>query len=190
MDRPLSAESEHFDFVGPLIDIGFRLSKFASLRKFVISADLAWLITAQGDAAMPFHYDGRESLKGVLNDQPYPIFWIDCNDDGDGRNPLDSIEDKVLKREPVSAEHVRELSLAFLNAVGGSVPKPFFYGEGIPPQFQPPPDFEGRLKVAQSEIGKIYEITYPKLESTENFTEKAREVADLLKDVEKSKIPS
>lgn len=187
VETPLSPESEHFDFVGPLIDIGFRLSKFASPRKFVISADIAWLITAQGDAAaMKFHYDGRECLKGVLNDRPYPIFWIDCHEEGNGGNLLDSIEDKVVKREAVSPDHVRDLSSAFLDSIGNSIPKPFFYGDGIPAQFQPPSNFAAGLEDAKTEIRKIYEITYQESESIGNPLEAEGEVKDLLKDIRKA----
>ena len=190
VDKPLSPESENFDFVGPLIDIGFRLSKFASARKFVISADLAWLITTQGDTAdLRFHYDGREALKGVLNDRPYPIFWIDCHNQGDRKNTLETLEDKILKREDVPAIQVRDLSDAFIDSVDGAVPKPFFHGDGISSRFQPPPDFAARLADAQREIGKIYDITYPELAVPADSGEMADEVEELLKEVIKAKPP-
>ncbi|HWB03296.1 MAG TPA: hypothetical protein VG796_09750 [Verrucomicrobiales bacterium] len=188
VDKPLSAESEHFDFVGPLIDIGFRLSRFASPRKFVISADIAWLITTQGDtAAMKFYYEGRESLKGVLNDRPYPIFWIDCYEDNNDGNMLDFVEDKVINRAAVAPENVRDLASAFLDSVGSSIPKPFFHGDGIPPKFQPPPSFAAGLANAQDEIKKIYEISYQEVENSRNPQEVEGEVTALLENVRKTK---
>lgn len=186
-DEPLSPESEHFDFVGPLIDIGFRLSKFASPRKFVISADIAWLITTLGDTAgMQFHYDGREPLKGVLHDKPYPIFWIDCHEEGNGHNQFDAIEDKVLKREPVPFQSISNLSGAFLDSVADSIPKPFFCGDDISPQFQRPEKFEARLEDAQREIQKIYGVTYADAEDGATSQDATVEADDLLKAIKKA----
>ena len=188
VEKPFSAESEHFDFVGPLIDIGFRLSKLASPRKFVISADIAWLITTLGDtAAMSFHYDGLETLKGVLNERPYPVFWIDCQEDGLSTSHLDSIEDKVIKQTEVPPNSVSALAGAFLDTVKDSIPKPFFYGQKIPTQFQPPADFQAWLEDTQAKISKIYVINYDGPPSNGNAAGTEGEVDELLRDIKKTK---
>lgn len=75
------------DFIGPTIDTGFRLTSFSTIRKMVISLDVAYLAAT---AMMPpdirskpifkwldIVYDGRFPLKGVMNGIPYPRFWID-----------------------------------------------------------------------------------------------------------------
>ncbi|MEO5338789.1 MAG: hypothetical protein H7841_18195 [Magnetospirillum sp. WYHS-4] len=67
------------DFIGPQMDLGFRLAKFASPRKFVISADLAYLLCSKVETYGKFensafesrahrdiHYDGAHELKGIL----------------------------------------------------------------------------------------------------------------------------
>lgn len=70
------------DYIGPLIDTGFRLAKFADARKLVISLELA-LLVSKGLLDEPssynpqFFYDGKHVLKGVLSERPYPIIWID-----------------------------------------------------------------------------------------------------------------
>ncbi|MDR2438997.1 MAG: hypothetical protein LBE12_06480 [Planctomycetaceae bacterium] len=80
-DKPI------IDFVGASIDIGFRLTKFSSSRKLVISLDLLWLLAeSEKDNHEKVYstflkdnvkYSGRHELKGVLSDKSYPIFWID-----------------------------------------------------------------------------------------------------------------
>lgn len=64
------------DFVGPSMDIGFRISKFASHHKFIISLDLAYLI-AKNDRRSKIFYYGKETLKGVLQNKEYPIFYLE-----------------------------------------------------------------------------------------------------------------
>lgn len=83
------------DFIGSSIDCGFRLSRYSTVRKFVVSLDLALMLaTAMAEPpfrdleGMVFRYDGREPLKGVLHQTPYPIFWIDM--EGNRELPEDS----------------------------------------------------------------------------------------------------
>jgi hypothetical protein len=181
-----AVDSEQFDYVGPLLDIGFRLSKFATPRRFVVSVDTAWVIAALEDAGgMTIHYHGREPLKGVLNDRPYPVFWIDCVDDENGAS-LDRLEDTILNRTPVELNSVRELAEAFLKAVAPAIPKPFFCHEEIPNGFQPPPGFDQRMECARGELMKNYEIIDREGDDSGDQTasESERSEADtLLKDV-------
>ena len=72
------------DYVGPSIDLGFRLAGRATRKKFVISADLALMLVdavralRMSEDDFPIHFSGRESFKGISNE--YPVFWIDCAD--------------------------------------------------------------------------------------------------------------
>lgn len=84
-------ESKGFDYIGPYIDTGFRLSKYSSRMRMVISVDLAWLIlNCRALPAelkdLPLRFDDSESMKGVLGGRPYPIIWIECH------SPLESKE--------------------------------------------------------------------------------------------------
>jgi hypothetical protein len=85
------------DFVGPSIDTGFRLCGWASPRRLIVSADLAFLLTssyATSDEPLPLHFSGGRQLKGVADNQPYPMIWLpvgagqrqDVRDDGIGRH--------------------------------------------------------------------------------------------------------
>jgi hypothetical protein len=86
------------DFLGPDIDLGFRLTKFTYKSRVVISADLAyflrffssrimyWSVTEKGNPILgPYDVSKRlkiinfEKLKGVWNNRYYPIIWY-CED--------------------------------------------------------------------------------------------------------------
>lgn len=67
------------DFVGPSIDTGFRLTSWASPNRLVLSVDLAFLLTgaySRGVGPLRLHVSGREKLRGIIDDQPYPTIWI------------------------------------------------------------------------------------------------------------------
>ncbi len=64
------------DYIGPDIDLGFRISKFARPSAVVVSVDLLdVLLRAANRAQVEYFLIGREKLKGVLFDRPYPIVW-------------------------------------------------------------------------------------------------------------------
>lgn len=74
------------DYIGPSIDAGFRLSSFSDERKLVVSVDVVYAIHTTSDAQrhddpkipkFKTCYDGVSKLKGVYNNELYPIFWID-----------------------------------------------------------------------------------------------------------------
>lgn len=154
----MTEHSEHFDFVGPLIDIGFRLAKFATPRKFVVSADIAWIVTRFGDmSGLDFYYDGREKFKGVLNGISYPVIWVDCQDDVSDAHSLEGIEDRLLGRDVAKTAVIAELAKAYLDSVQDFLPKPFFHGlKDIDPEFKAPAGFDDLLKAAQAQLERIY----------------------------------
>jgi hypothetical protein len=64
------------DFLGPDIDAGFRISKFAWPGFLTISVELAeFLGQYESQDQMRIIFIGWEKLKGVWQDRPYPIFW-------------------------------------------------------------------------------------------------------------------
>jgi len=104
---PATSSAYHADYIGPSVDLGFRLRELADPRRLVISADLAWLLchahrgcgererSACVYLNMPdVGYEGRTSLRGILGGDPYPLMWIES----DPTNPLNNAEDKLLQR--------------------------------------------------------------------------------------------
>ncbi len=75
---------DNLDFVGPSIDIGFRLSKHSNDRRFIVSAELLLLLlcapTDTHVRPFRFHFHKKEELHGVLHGAAYPIVWIDMLD--------------------------------------------------------------------------------------------------------------
>ncbi|MGZ0175142.1 MAG: hypothetical protein ACKVHE_37085, partial [Planctomycetales bacterium] len=64
------------DYIGPSVDLGFRLAKFSTPRKFVVSGSLALLVLdgihsceLPSDSVV-LYLDGTVSLKGVIDGKP------------------------------------------------------------------------------------------------------------------------
>jgi len=72
-----SGTGAHLDFIGPDIDLGFRISKFARPGSLVISLDVLEVVLGAGNADRAALYlMGKEPLKGVMFGRPYPIVWM------------------------------------------------------------------------------------------------------------------
>jgi hypothetical protein len=72
-----SGQGVHLDYIGPDIDLGFRISKFARPASLVVSLDVLEVILGAHNAAKAALYlMGREPLKGVMFGRPYPIVWM------------------------------------------------------------------------------------------------------------------
>jgi hypothetical protein len=72
-----SGAGAHLDFIGPDIDLGFRISKFARPGSLVISLDVLEVVLGARNAERAALYlMGKEPLKGVMFGRPYPIVWM------------------------------------------------------------------------------------------------------------------
>lgn len=81
------------DFIGPDIDLGFRLGKFAWPATVTVSLDLLdAVLRADNRDLLDFFLVGREPLKGVLFGRPYPAVWARPAGAGSGFMPWE-IED-------------------------------------------------------------------------------------------------
>jgi hypothetical protein len=117
------------DYIGPSIDIGFRLSSHSNSRKMMVSVDVAYLISmTQVDGEIKridFFYDGSTALKGVLGGSNYPLFWIDMSSD----ESLARFEDKLKKQNVVPKEDVKEYCDAFYKEHAAFTFRPFIDGD-------------------------------------------------------------
>lgn len=67
----------HLDYIGPDIDMGFRISKYARPSSLVLSFDVVDIVLGAANRAdVAFYLVGNEELKGVLFGRPYPIIWM------------------------------------------------------------------------------------------------------------------
>lgn len=120
-------DSGQLEFIGPQMDLGFRLAAHATPRHMVISADLVYLLVENHLDSYGFqvnHYktesaseairlDGSHPLKGILGGTPYPIFWIDCDP-----NELNKAEDRMLDPQRLGKGDIKDYCEAFFRACG------------------------------------------------------------------------
>jgi hypothetical protein len=158
------------DFVGPSIDIGFRLSSFATPRKLVVSLDLALILAAAEGyrphdfwfAPMKFFFDGSTSMKGVLGGVPYPIIWIDLLT----TDKLEQAEDKLLRRESVAAAALVTYCEEFISKHYPRIIRPYI-GESIDQRFSTVPEEHKQRVYALRTYINNEAIREPELENSE-----------------------
>jgi len=126
------------DYFGRSIDAGFRLAKIATAQKFVLSIQTAWMLS-QISSDIDIYYDGRTHLKGILNGDQYPIFWI--LSDTKAANELD-----LLHIKPSGKEIIAEFGRRYIEDNGWGLP----FIEGDKAFSYKDPDYEDRLARASS----------------------------------------
>ena len=131
-------ETGAFDYLGASIDVGFRLARFASPRLMSLSVDLTWmLLSFQEDLII--YYEGRRQLKGVMEDEGYPVLLFDT-----GPTPLQECEDKLAGRLPSDPEQLRQFCEAFIRQHGQ--PRNLAFIEGDAGFSTPPLDYQAQLE--------------------------------------------
>lgn len=158
---PLNAEAPvtpaPCDFAGPLIDVGFRLSRLSSPRRFTVSVDLAYLLLESEAAGLNFFYEGRERLKGVLETTGYPVIWIDC--DSPAEKALHEMEDGLLGRDAVAERDLKKFCRAFIERTGEPLMIPFIPSDT---DFSNcPPDYDEALKVIDDRLRRVFIVANP-----------------------------
>lgn len=129
------------DYLGAAIDLGFRLARFANPRMMVVSVDLAWLLLSVRKD-FKIYYEGRRALKGILEDEGYPILLVDT-----GGSDLQRQEDQLAKRNACESGTLLEFCRLFVERSGHPRHLPFIQGDQ---EFsQPPADYEKQLKAVE-----------------------------------------
>ena len=129
---PTADQKYPIDFIGPDIDLGFRLSKYASPQKCVISVDLAYLlINTNTPESFHWHYAGRQELKGFHKKGGYPVVWIEADLD-----EMDKVEVELGHMPEITIHaKLKQLFLTFLSDrpfmpfIPASGSYPLIYGE-------------------------------------------------------------
>lgn len=182
------SKDEWEDFIGPSMDIGFRLKDFANPRRIAISIELAYLLAAGSgdseslDCDLPLHLADANTLKGVIQNVPYPAFWTDCDS-------LEADDELISLEKPLRATSNRAGTRAygekFILKHSPPLFLPFIGGD---PDFSSlPPGYDDDL----DEISKVWDDHYasksepapdlagddvPMVESNERLWEIFREV--------------
>ncbi|MBF0097189.1 MAG: hypothetical protein HQM04_11815 [Magnetococcales bacterium] len=123
------------DYIGPSMDIGFRLCSLSTPREMPISLELAYILSEVrkdlidrgnrlSDKSTPqenisnlpettLRYMGRKSLKGVLDGRSYPVFWLDVAE----KDSIESAEDAISERKKITPDQCLRLFKAFVEEV-------------------------------------------------------------------------
>ena len=132
----------HLDFIGPSMDCGFRLLAKADERKFILSADLVFLLRRSqkacetkfsGTAYPPlrYYFDGVSELKGIARyGVAYPLFWLDAfalETDSDVAKYARSI-DRLSDVEPIKVEKLDAFLMTYLDEMTGFPEPPYIEG--------------------------------------------------------------
>jgi isopentenyldiphosphate isomerase len=101
---------QNIDFLGPDIDLGFRISKYAQKSKLLISAELAYILNRKSGEINNYQRNERkyevnnrlkivsfEKLKGIWNERRYPIIWFSENWDEDAYEYDEHLDSKLVK---------------------------------------------------------------------------------------------
>lgn len=132
------------DFIGPGMDCGFRILGFADERKFVMSADLAYLIGsrtgpwgekeyASDYPALDFYYLGIQEIKGYSRSGiGYPIFWLDAFDkDAPGNSSVHAkMSDFLSGNKVINSSDVIKALDPFLKDFDGPPDRPYICSVG------------------------------------------------------------
>lgn len=146
--RELTIERNGFsDYIGPSIDIGFRLSKPSDISRIVVSPEIAYffsrspVILQQGEKSpLNFYYGDPQVLKGI-SEKKLDLFWIRSSDD--------KLEEKLSKEYRDSLQYtngklltnseLKESCDNFFQTNNQIFQKPYILGD---------PDFPPSLAVA------------------------------------------
>lgn len=117
------------NFLGPCIDTGFRISKFASLNKFILSIDLSLILLhfIKNDSKLKekcnfkFYFDNEQNVKGINNGK-YPIIWLNLSE----RDTLDFI---LEKNDKCCIKKLYNYCIDYMDK--NKIYKPFVFGNQI-----------------------------------------------------------
>lgn len=176
-----SLREAKIDYIGPSIDIGFRLAQFSSSRKFILSVDVAYILSLANakdsirDPVFDVFYDGSEVLKGVLDGVKYPIFWIDLS-------PSDSIarfEDSLTGIRPVMRDRLREFCGKFYEEQSPSIFPPFIHGdEEIELKYIPEWYLQNHRDLVAAFNGNSTEFPEPEEDAAQKAPSKSKKAAN------------
>lgn len=114
IEQSADAQPSGFEFLGPGIDAGFRISKNSKISFMTISPALAYLvcrISRNPDIGggkvepLPLYYLGSDSLKGVVKNDSYPIIGIDTERDEKRKQLAQRLND-LTGNGPADAEQL------------------------------------------------------------------------------------
>jgi hypothetical protein len=159
------------DYIGPSIDIGFRLTGLSSSRKMVISVDVAYILSLtnpgklDGSPIFDIYYDGSTVLKGVFGGLSYPVFWIDIS----SSDALERLEDELTDLRPLSRDKLRQYCIRLYSQHNAYTFPPFIDNDVDPALRERPPwyDDDHAALVANAKLEPLSAEPADAIEATE-----------------------
>jgi hypothetical protein len=178
--------SDGRDYIGPLIDTGFRLKEFASSRKLVLSADLTYLLLSVGVSGMELFLEGENSLKGVLRGKPYPVIWLDCDGHPEAVHDrpsakMNRLKDGLTGKAPAKAENLKTYLKLWLEDAKSCLCIPFIFKDPFA-DLSPLFDYNEKLERAKADLQRLFYVQdeSKSLERNEGSLIVPKEAAELL----------
>lgn len=129
LEVPLRGEGGLVDYIGPGMDIGFRLVKEASPRRLMLSVELAYILSLPAFPDPEIRVGRSVELKGVGKGHRYPALWLDCFSIGDceGWDQLELDEEALrgLPRKPAPQDQLHKFCGSWLETLGDPFILPF-----------------------------------------------------------------
>lgn len=117
------------DYIGPGMDIGFRLVKEASPRRLMLSVELAYILSLPAFDDPEIRVGRSVDLKGVGKGHRYPALWLDCFSSGpcEGWDQLELDEEALrgFPRQPAMKEKLHAFCRSWLETMGDPFMLPF-----------------------------------------------------------------
>jgi hypothetical protein len=160
-----------FDFLGKQIDSGFRTARNAAPDRCSLSIELAWLLA---DAvhleilSAKFSYHGRQVLKGVISDRPYPIVTIDA-ERSLARREVRKHERAVTMDGDIECLHLRNFLESFMVDEGIDCPVLKRHGDAVD---------EGKIPKSYRDFESIWTTTNQENQSRRSNEESAATAED------------
>lgn len=153
-------DTDHLDFIGLSMDVGFRLCHHASPRRFVLGVELAYVLAVLDSALFSdLKYFGKEILKGVLRDRPYPILSLDCyvGESLPQFAELELLEELAfhLPQSKMRCEEVAVFLRKWMQATRGDICVPFC-PDDQDDRFPVPADYASREEAALAELEREF----------------------------------
>lgn len=180
------------DYIGPLIDTGFRVKEYASPRKLVVSVELAYLLVCVGTSGLRFFYEGEPALKGILKGKPYPVIWLEFDvAAGDDRYQamaeMNSLRDELAGRKHADSHTLKKYLKAWIEETKPCLGKPFIRGDEFD-DLRADPEYEEQWNRTIEELRSVFVVEEEQgQESTVGSKRLPKEFMDLLSNLDASK---
>lgn len=160
------------DYIGPGMDVGFRLVKAASPRRMLLSVELGWLLTLPNEEDdHQILVGGGLDLKGVAKGGSYPCIWLD---NFAGAHALEAADQLVLDEQrlqgiyltPCNAAELHDFCERWINQMGPPFLVPFIADDPI--MGKPPANYTELYEqvIVEAEQGSVDDSNEPQLEGS------------------------